>query len=84
MKKSELLDRLQEKYRQWESFLGEIDPARMEQPGVNSDWSMRDIVAHLTGWHRHLVARVEAAERGKPEPPPPWPAHLQTDDEINA
>ena len=84
MKKSELLDRLQEKYRQWETFLEEIDPARMEQPGVNGDWSMRDIVAHLTGWHRHLVARLEAAERGQPEPPPPWPAHLQTDDEINA
>ena len=22
--------------------------------------------------------------RGEPAPPPPWPAHLQTDDEINA
>jgi hypothetical protein len=22
--------------------------------------------------------------RGEPEPPPPWPAHLQTDDDINA
>ena len=84
MKKSELLDRLQEKYRQWEAFLGEIDPARIEQPGVNGDWSMRDILAHLTSWHRHLVARLDAAERGQPEPPPPWPAHLQTEDEINA
>ncbi len=84
MKNSELVDRLQEKYRQWEAFLGEIDPVRIEQPGVNGNWSMRDIVAHLTGWHRHLVARLEAAERGQPEPPPPWPAHLQTDNEINA
>ena len=84
MRKSELLDRLQEKYQQWEAFLEEIDPPRMEQPGVNGDWSMRDIVAHLMGWHRNLVARLEAAERGQPEPPPPWPAHLQTDDEINA
>ena len=37
MKKSELLDRLQEKYQQWETFLEEIDPARMEQPGVNGN-----------------------------------------------
>jgi hypothetical protein len=84
MNKSELLNWLQEKYRQWQVLLDEIAPARMDQPGVNGDWSMKDIVAHLTGWNRWLVARLQAAGRGESEPPPPWPAHLQTDDEINA
>ena len=83
MKKSELLQWLQEKYQQWEALLEEIGPTRMDQPGVNGDWSMKDIVAHLTGWNRWLVARLQAAGRGEAEPPPPWPAHLQTDDEIN-
>jgi hypothetical protein len=27
---------------------------------------------------------LQATARGEPEPSPPWPAHLQTDDEINA
>jgi hypothetical protein len=84
MRKSELLTWLQEKYQQWEGLLDEIGPARMDQPGVNGDWSMKDIVAHLTGWNRWLVARLQAAGRGEPEPPPPWPAHLQTEEEINA
>jgi hypothetical protein len=84
MKKSELLDWLHEEYRQWEAFLDQIGPARMDQPGVNGDWSMKDIVAHLTGWHPRLIARIQAAQRGEPEPLPPWPAHLQTEDEINA
>jgi hypothetical protein len=84
MTKAELLNWLQEEYRQWQAFLDRIGPARMEQPGVNGDWSMKDIVAHLTGWNRWVVARLQAAGRGEPEPPPPWPAHLQTDDEINA
>ena len=84
MNKSELLNWLQEKYQQWEVLLEEIGPARMDQPGVNGDWSMKDIVSHLTCWNRWLVARLQAAGRGEPEPPPPWPAHLQTDDEINA
>jgi hypothetical protein len=83
MKKSELLNWLKEEYQQWETFLDQIGPARMDQPGVNSDWSMKDIVAHLTGWNRSLVARLRAAGRSEPEPPPPWPAHLQTEDEIN-
>jgi hypothetical protein len=27
---------------------------------------------------------LQPAQKGEPEPPPPWPAHLQTEDEINA
>ena len=84
MKKSELLNGLQEEYQQWEAFLDQIGPARMDQPGVTGHWSIKDIVAHLTGWRRRTVARLQAAQRSEPEPPPPWPAHLQTDDEINA
>jgi hypothetical protein len=84
MKKSELLDWLQEEYQQWEAFLDQIEPARMDQPGVNGDWSMKDIVAHLTGWQPRLITRIQAAQRGEAEPPPPWPAHLQTEDEVNA
>jgi len=84
MNKSELLNWLRKEYQEWEAFLGQIGTARMDQPGVNGDWSMKDIVAHLTGWNRWLVARLQAAQRSQPEPPPPWPAHLQTDDEINA
>ena len=84
MKKSELLNWLREEYQKWETPLDQIGPTRMEQPGVNGDWTMKDIVAHLTGWNRNLVSRLQAAARGEPEPPPPWPAHLQTDDEINA
>jgi len=84
MKKSEYLDWLREEYQQWEALLDQIGPERIDQPSVNGDWSMKDIVAHLTGWNRGLVDRIQAAGRGEPEPPPPWPARLQTEDEINA
>ncbi len=84
MKKSELLNWLQAENRRWEAFLDEVCPARMEQPDVTGPWSMKDVVAHLTGWNRRLVAWIQAAQRGDPQPPPPWPAHLQSDDDINA
>jgi hypothetical protein len=84
MKKAELLNWLWEEYRRWEALLDQIGPARMDQPGVNGDWSMKDIVAHLTGWNHWLVARLRAAGRSELEPSPPWPAHVQTEDEINA
>lgn len=84
MKKSELLNWLQDEYQQWEAFLDQVGPGRMEQPGVNGDWSIKDLIAHLNGWQTRLISHIQAAQRGEPEPPPPWPAHLQTDDEINA
>ena len=84
MQKSELLNWLQGEYQQWESLLDQIDPTHMDQPGVNGDWSMKDMVAHQYGWLPRLTSRIQAAQRGEAEPPPPWPAHLQTDDEVNA
>lgn len=84
MNKSELLNGLNEEYRNWQALLDEIGIEHMDQPGVAGSWSIKDIVAHLTGWRRRTVARFQAVQRGEPEPPPPWPAHLQTDDEINA
>ncbi|MBL8157072.1 MAG: ClbS/DfsB family four-helix bundle protein [Anaerolineae bacterium] len=84
MRKLGLLNWLREQQQEWKALLDQIDPARMDQPGVAGHWSMKDIVAHLTGWNHHLAARLQAAQRSEPEPPPPWSGHAQTQDEINA
>lgn len=84
MNKSDLLNWLKEEYRQWEALLAQIGPERMDQSGVSGYWSIKDIIAHLTPDNQRLIAHIQAAQRGEPEPPPPWPTHLQTDDDINA
>jgi hypothetical protein len=84
MDKSELQNWLHESYAKWEAFLDQIGIARMDEPDVAGHWSVKDIIVHLTGWDRYVVARLQAARRGEPEPPPPWSADLQNDDEINA
>lgn len=85
--KAQLLDDLRDEEARWEALLREIQDSgedHMTQPGVAGEWSIKDIVAHLTGWRRRTVARFQAALRHEPPPPPFWPSHLQTDDEINA
>jgi hypothetical protein len=84
MNKAELLKWLVEEQQKWELLLAAIGEMRMDLSGVNGDWSMRDIIAHLTGWQRWLVSRLQAAGDGRPEPPPPWPADLTSEDDINA
>jgi hypothetical protein len=82
--KAQLLSDLRAEQAQWEALLHDIGDDHMTQPGVAGQWSIKDIIAHLTGWRHRTVGRFQAALRNEPPPPPPWPSHLQTDDEINA
>ena len=82
--KAQLLDDLKAEQARWEALLQDIGEEHMTQPGVAAEWSIKDIVAHLTGWRRRTVGRFQAALRNEPPPPPLWPPQLQTDDEINA
>ncbi|HEU5226501.1 MAG TPA: ClbS/DfsB family four-helix bundle protein [Ktedonobacteraceae bacterium] len=82
--KSQILSELQDEQTAWEALLSDIGEARMTEPGVAGEWSIKDIVAHLTGWRKRTVGRFQAALHHQPVPAPPWPSHLRTDDEINA
>ena len=82
--KAQLLDDLRDEQAGWEALLQDIGEEHMTQPGVAGEWSIKDIVAHLTGWRRRSVGRFQVALRHEPEPQPQWPSQLQTDDEINA
>ena len=83
MNKSELLTWLHDQNRQWEALLAEIGPDRLETPGVNGEWSMKDLIAHLAGWQPRLTNRILAAQRGEPVPRPPWPADIEKEDDVN-
>ena len=84
MSKAQLLNDLKDEQAHWEALLGEIGEAHMTQPGVAGDWSIKDIVVHLTSWRRWTVTRFQAALRHESSFSPPWPPNLETDDEINA
>lgn len=84
MRRAELLAELQSEQKAWEGLLAQVGEARMDEPGVQGEWSIKDIVAHLTAWRRRTVRRLEAAATGQPEPAHDWPIDLHEDDEINA
>jgi len=70
----------------WRRLVADVPRDRMEQPGAMGDWTFKDVALHLTGWRRRTILRLEAAARGEPEPPNPWPSDLgdDEDDTINA
>lgn len=81
--KGEVLAAIERERAAWEELLGEVGENRMLEPGPMGEWTFKDLVAHLNGWRTRGLGRLEAALQGQPDPPPPWPAELQTDDEIN-
>jgi hypothetical protein len=67
-----LLEAVRAEHLAWEALISEIGLHRMEQTGVTGDWSIKDIVAHLTTWWRREVAVLSAVQRGErpPDHPP--------------
>lgn len=81
--KSEVLRRIDEEAGAWDALVAEVGSSRMDRPGAMGDWTFRDLVAHLTGWRRYSISRLEAALLGKGDAAAPWPNGLAGDDEIN-
>ena len=84
LSKTQLLTELRKEQAVWEALLDEIGEAHMTQPEVAGSWSIKDIVAHVTGWRRRSVRRFQALLHHVPDFSPPWPPELREDDEINA
>jgi hypothetical protein len=65
MTKIRLLELLQERRAAWDALLASVPEARMTEPGVTGDWSVKDIVAHLTYHERWYADRLHERTRGE-------------------
>lgn len=64
--KAELLEQVRAMYAALDEAITPILPAHMCVPGVNGAWSVKDEVAHLTFWHRNLLARLDGVATSQP------------------
>jgi hypothetical protein len=65
MKKEELVEALE---NERENFLDAIDGLSdedLEEPGVMQDWSIKDLLAHLTLWEAELIKLLWQAKQGQ-------------------
>ena len=66
-----------------ERVIAQAGPQRALEANTLGEWSLKDMIAHLTSWRRLTADRLEAGER--PEPPAyPWPANLDEEHDIDA
>ena len=60
----------------WETLLAEIGEERMETPGASGDWTVKDVIAHISGWHTPYFTDLRADIDGNPGGRYRWPVSV--------
>lgn len=55
----------EEAYREFRSLVDKIGEPQFEEKWLDGRWGVREIVAHLAGWHRELGTGLERMSRGE-------------------
>ncbi|MFQ5832358.1 MAG: DinB family protein [Candidatus Thorarchaeota archaeon] len=63
--KKELVENLQAERARIEAMLAELTEEQMEIPGVQHDWSVKDIIAHITTWERRGTGWIKSMVDGE-------------------
>ncbi len=80
--KASILDELRSKYAALEGILAPLDEAQMTTPGVIGDWSIKDILAHMSAWQHRLLAWLYAARHNE-DPTISGPDSVEEMDRLN-
>ncbi len=79
--KHQILKRLEDQFNGWEELLAGMSEEQITARNLPSDWSIKDVIAHLWAWQQRSVARNEAALHNR-EPNYLWgPAAFADDPE---
>ena len=57
--KKQLLEILRMERSRWEELLANVGMGRMTQPGVLGEWSVKDMIAHVTWYEREMVGLLK-------------------------
>ena len=70
--KTHILLAMQEVFELWDGKLSLLKEEQIAKPLENSDWTIKDTVAHLCAWQQRTLARVEAAAENREPIMPGW------------
>lgn len=65
MTKEQLLDRLEKAWAALEESYAGLTEARMAEPGVMGEWSVKDILAHVTTWEQEALKMLPLILEGR-------------------
>ena len=81
--KEHILTALREQFDRWEELLASISEEQINAPLLPSEWSIKDVIAHLRDWQQRSIARMEAALFNREPEFPVWLAGVDPELEAN-
>jgi hypothetical protein len=81
--KASILNELNTSYTAVEEILASLDKTQYFIEGVIPDWSIKDVLAHISSWHHRLLKWLDAALHNE-EPSLSGPNNLEEMDALNA
>lgn len=71
--KPELLDQIRAERQRLEEVIAALTPDQMLQPGASGEWTVKDVLAHISAWERRMIYWIGSHLRGEaPDLPLPW------------
>lgn len=74
--KTKILEMIRNERESLEALLGQLSEEQMTYPGLENNWSVKDVLAHIAHWERRMVGWIEESLRGevpqRPAPGVPW------------
>jgi len=58
MRKTDILEHISATHLLLEVHLSALSDTQMTQPGLNGEWAVKDLLAHITWWEQHLLRRL--------------------------
>ena len=71
--KSELLAQIRTERKRLEEVLASLTPNQMLQSGASGEWTVKDVLAHISAWERRMLSWIGSHLLGaSPDVPLPW------------
>ena len=74
--KEHILAALREQFQSWEGLLATLSEEQISAPRFDLDWSIKDVMAHLWGWQKISIARMEGGVLDREPQIPKWVMEL--------
>ena len=65
MNKQEILERLDRERERFLDLLDQVPEEVYDQPGVSGDWSLKDVIAHISMWEGELIRMLWQVKSGQ-------------------
>ena len=81
MKKEEILDALEDEREQFLEAIEGLSDETLQEPGVLGEWSIKDLMSHISAWEAELVKLLWQVQQG--QKPSSIHFSMPNKDEIN-